>query len=80
MNNDIRVIIVEHDPFSRNWMALLAARDCRTRVVGEAEDLTDLLPLLKNQSSRIDLILLDTDIPGEVDCIPLIIKDFFVSI
>jgi len=75
VNNDIRVIIVEHDPFSRNWMALLAARDCRTRVVGEAEDLTDLLPLLKNQSSRIDLILLDTDIPGEVDCIPLILKE-----
>ena len=26
----IRLVIVEDDPFSRNWMALLAARDWRT--------------------------------------------------
>ena len=36
MVNDIRVVIVEDDPFARNWMALLAARDLRTRVIGEA--------------------------------------------
>jgi DNA-binding NarL/FixJ family response regulator len=71
---DICIVIVEDDPFARNWMALLAARDWRTRVVGEADDPSGLIPILKKNISRIGLILLDTDIPGGENWIPRIIS------
>lgn len=31
MVEDVRVLILEDDPFARNWMSMLAARDLRTR-------------------------------------------------
>jgi len=63
MPRDTRVFIVEDDPYARNWMYLLLVRDWRTRVVGDAAVLDDLVDALKNVSSRIDIILFDTDIP-----------------
>jgi DNA-binding NarL/FixJ family response regulator len=71
---DIYVVIVEDDPFARNWMVLLASRDWRTRVTGEADNPIQIIPILKNFSKRVDLIILDTDIPGGEDWIPRIIK------
>jgi DNA-binding NarL/FixJ family response regulator len=69
----IRLVIVEDDPFSRNWMALLAARDWRTHVVGEADAPLNILPFLTAKASRVDLILMDTDIPGDEDWLPHIL-------
>ena len=69
---DVRVVIVEDDPYARNWMALLAARDLRTRVVGEVEEPSGLIRLLEKSPQRVDLILLDTDIPSGEDWIPRI--------
>lgn len=63
----IHIAIVEDDPFARNWMTLLAARDWRTRVVVEANRPLRLQASLKKQACPIDLILLDTDIPGYAD-------------
>lgn len=63
MPKDTRVFIVEDDLYARNWMYLLLVRDWRTRVVGDAGTLDGLVDALKKVSSRIDIILFDTDIP-----------------
>ena len=62
--NEFLIAIVEDDPFARNWMALLAARDWRTRLAGEFDEPLKLIPLLRKKASYVDLVLLDTDIPG----------------
>ena len=61
---EFQIAIVEDDPFARNWMALLAARDWRTRLAGEFDDPQKLIPLLHKKASCLDLVLLDTDLPG----------------
>ncbi len=67
------IAIVEDDPFSRNWMALLAARDWRTRLAGEFDEPLKIIPLLHKKAAYVDLILMDTDIPGGEDWIPEIL-------
>lgn len=74
MPRDIRVVIVEDDPFARNWMVLVAVRDWRTRVVGEVDEPSKLIPLLEDPHNPIDFIVLDTDIPGGEDWIPRILE------
>jgi len=64
------IAIVEDDPFARNWMALLAARDWRTRLAGEFDEPLKLIPLLHKKATHIDLVLMDTDIPGGENWIP----------
>jgi DNA-binding NarL/FixJ family response regulator len=71
--DNIQIIILEDDPFARNWMALLAARDWRTRLAGEVDRPSKLIPLLQKKVSFVDLILMDTDIPGGEDWIPQIL-------
>ena len=71
---EFQIAIVEDDPFARNWMALLAARDWRTRLAGEFDEPLKLIPLLHQKASVVDLILLDTDIPGGEDWIPQILS------
>jgi DNA-binding NarL/FixJ family response regulator len=71
MRQDIRVVILEDDPFARNWMVMIAVRDWRTRVVGEANNPTELLACLKT-CGPVDLIIMDTDIPGGEDWLPYI--------
>ncbi len=70
---EFQIIIIEDDPFSRNWMALLAARDWRTRVAGEFDEPLKIIPFLHRKTTRVDLILMDTDIPGGEDWIPQIL-------
>ena len=70
---DILIAIIEDDPFARNWMALLAARDWRTRLAGEFDEPLKIIPLLHKKASYLDLILMDTDIPGGEDWIPEIL-------
>jgi DNA-binding NarL/FixJ family response regulator len=79
MRRDIRVVIVEDDPFARNWMTLVVVRDWRTRVVGEGDEPGKLLPYLKDPVTPADFVILDTDIPGEIDWIPRI-KDTIASL
>lgn len=71
--SEFQIIILEDDPFARNWMALLAARDWRTRVVGEFDQPLKIIPLLHQKVSVVDLILMDTDIPDGEDWIPQIL-------
>jgi DNA-binding NarL/FixJ family response regulator len=71
---EFQIAIVEDDPFARNWMALLAARDWRTRLAGEFDQPHKIISLLHQKASYVDLILLDTDIPGGEDWIPQILE------
>jgi DNA-binding NarL/FixJ family response regulator len=70
---EFQIAIVEDDPFARNWMALLAARDWRTRLSGEFDEPLKIIPLLHQKASYVDLILMDTDIPGGENWIPQIL-------
>ena len=70
---EFQVLILEDDPFARNWMALLAARDWRTRIAGEFDQPLKIIPFLHQKASFVDLILMDTDIPGGEDWIPQIL-------
>lgn len=62
MRTDIRVSIIEEDPFAMNWMAMLLARDWRTKVVNESRTIYGLLKNLENGLEHTDLILLDADL------------------
>jgi DNA-binding NarL/FixJ family response regulator len=76
VGNIIHVVIVEDDPFARNWMVLLAARDWRTRVVGETDEPSKLLKLineLTKENLAIDFIVLDTEMPSGVNWISKIL-------
>lgn len=61
----MRVLIVEDDPFARNWMALLLARDWRTRLVADVGSPQALRRQLEETPSRLDLVILDTEMPAD---------------
>ena len=65
MYKDIRVLIVEDDPYARDLMSLLLTRDWRTRVVGEVDSKSALKDFISQPGQNIDLVILDTEIPGE---------------
>jgi len=71
--SEFQIIILEDDPFARSWMALLAARDWRTRLAGEVDEPLKLIPLLHQHTAIVDLVLMDTDIPGGADWIPQVL-------
>lgn len=74
MRRDIRVVVIEDDPFARNWMVLLAVRDWRTRVIGEADHPAKLAQYLNDPISPVDIVIMDTDIPGGDNWIPRILE------
>jgi DNA-binding NarL/FixJ family response regulator len=65
MPKDIRVLIVEDDPYARDLMSLLLTRDWRTRVVGEVANEGELALFLRDEMQKVDVVVLDTEIPGE---------------
>lgn len=65
MSKDIRVLIVEDDPYSRDLMSLLLTRDWRTRVIGEVSTEKQLSLFLEDEMQKIDVVILDTEIPGD---------------
>jgi DNA-binding NarL/FixJ family response regulator len=65
MEKDIRVLIVEDDPYARDLMSLLLTRDWRTRVIGEVANKQDLIDFLSLGDSKVDVVVLDTEIPDE---------------
>jgi DNA-binding NarL/FixJ family response regulator len=71
--NEYQIIILEDDPFARNWMALLAARDWRTHLAGEYDQPHKIIPFLHQKAAHVDLIVMDTDIPGGEDWLPPIL-------
>lgn len=67
MPKDIRVLIIEDDPYARDLMTLLLTRDWRTRVIGEAPNREALNAFLAGYHPHLDVAILDTEIPGEPD-------------
>ena len=65
MLKEIRVIIVEDDPYSRDLMAMLLSRDWRTRVVAELGSTQDVDRYLSQEHNKADIVLLDTEMPGD---------------
>ncbi|MEW6716149.1 MAG: response regulator [Chloroflexota bacterium] len=65
MPKDIRVLIVEDDPYSRDLMSLLLTRDWRTRVVGETDGKQRLYTFIQQNNQKVDVVILDTEIPME---------------
>lgn len=66
VRREIRVFIVEEDPFAIHWMAMILARDWRTQVTGEAISITDALDQIRDATERIDLLLIDADLATPV--------------
>lgn len=64
MKKEARVLIVEDDPFARNWMALLLARDWRARVTGEAGSWDEMLAYFKSPAEKPNCVLINTDLLG----------------
>ena len=71
--SEFQIIILEDDPFARSWMALLAARDWRMRLAGEGDEPLKVVSLLHQAAAHVDLVLMDTDIPGGEDWMPQIL-------
>ena len=67
MAKDIQVLIIEDDPYARDLMALLLTRDWRTRVIGEIANEHELRDFIENFHPPIDVVIVDTEIPGEPD-------------
>ena len=68
MAKDIRVLIVEDDYYARTWMEMLLRRDWRTkviRVVNSPAELSIALEVINNHNERIDMVLIDTEIPHD---------------
>ncbi len=65
MTKDIRVVIVEDDPYSRDFMAMLLARDWRTHVaaVFDSRAETELKSFLEQPANRVDVLIIDTEVP-----------------
>ena len=67
MQKELNVIIVEDDPYARDFMSMLLRRDWRTRVVGEFSSLSgmELKQALRSPSAHIDVLLLDTEVAND---------------
>jgi hypothetical protein len=62
MIKDVRVFILERDPFARNWMAQLMARDWRTHFVGDSGSIFDFSKQIASEKPRMDVLLLEADL------------------
>jgi DNA-binding NarL/FixJ family response regulator len=67
MAKDIQVLIIEDDPYARDLMTLLLTRDWRTHVIGEIANQHDLKDFIDEFHPPVDVVILDTEIPGEPD-------------
>ena len=72
MLNNLWVLIVEDDVYARSMMELLLRRDWRINVSDEVETPSQLVSLFldkdgksKKKKNKIDLVLIDTDIPDD---------------
>jgi len=67
MLKDIHVIIVEDDPYARDFMSMLLRREWRTRVVGEygSSEGAELQHALHQFASPVDVLVVDTEVPSD---------------
>jgi DNA-binding NarL/FixJ family response regulator len=71
MPTHYHIAIVEHDPYALNMMGMLLARDWRTRVIAEMggdmslRELGEQVQKLARMHEHVDLVIVDSEIPGE---------------
>lgn len=67
MKKDLNIIIVEDDPYARDFMSLLLRKDWRTRVVGEfgSHATIELQHALRQQANHVDVLIVDTEVPDD---------------
>lgn len=65
MPKDLHVLLIEDDPFARDLMSMLLSRDWRTRVVGELGSEDDVRQFLDHTIQKVDVVLIDTEMPGD---------------
>ena len=70
---EIRVAIVEDDPYARDLMALLMWRDWRTRVVAEVGQPDEVPAVI--EAEKPDLILFDADDLAKVERLVAVLND-----
>jgi DNA-binding NarL/FixJ family response regulator len=73
MTREIRVMIVEDDPYARDLMALLLRRDWRTQVIWEVGETGSLAADLAE--NPVDLVLLDTEHPDHLEWARTVLKE-----
>lgn len=64
MKKEARVLIVEEDPFAQNWIALLLARDWRTRSVGKVDSLEAMQNYFASPAEKPNCVVINADLPG----------------
>jgi len=79
MSKDIRVLIIEDDPYARDLMALLLARDWRTRVVGEVANQADVRRFFAQPEQGVEIIIIDTEMPWDQGWLPEILDSVVSS-
>jgi len=82
MTKEAQVLLVEDDIYARNWMELLLRRDWRTRVVGEVSNpvkLNSTIKDLKKHNERVDLVIIDTDIPYNPNWLPEVLRSLEIN-
>jgi DNA-binding NarL/FixJ family response regulator len=67
MQKDIHVIVVEDDPYARDFMSVLLRRDWRTRLVNEygSDCGIELHHALRQSAPRVDVLIVDTEVPTD---------------
>ncbi|MGE5222217.1 MAG: hypothetical protein ACM3PY_07260, partial [Omnitrophica WOR_2 bacterium] len=67
MVKELRVVIIEDDPYARDMMSMLLTRDWRTRVVAEygSNAEAELKQLFAKPANPVDVILIDTEVPAD---------------
>lgn len=67
MKKDIRVLIIEDDPYALDLMSLLLTRDWRTRVIAEVASKQAFAQYIDGEEPKLDVAILDTEMPGAPD-------------
>lgn len=67
MKKEINIVIVEDDPYARDFISMMLRRDWRTRVVGEfgCNSALTLQHALRSQTNRVDILIVDTEVPED---------------
>jgi DNA-binding NarL/FixJ family response regulator len=71
---NLRILLIEDDPYARDMMAMLLARDWRTQVLGEITHPNSPADLSPFANQRLDVVVLDTENPGDPDLVLMAAK------
>lgn len=67
MVKELRVVIIEDDPYARDMMSMLLTRDWRTHVVAEfgSNAEAELKQFFARPANPVDVVIIDTEVPAD---------------